>query len=353
MSETTPNSASSVETVPNPVKEKLLPFSRSAPMLFGALLGIVMRFFVFKGTSASGWSPMLGAFIYGAPIVVGALTIYLAERIKQRSLAYWFGASFLANVFFILGTLLIMIEGMICAIVIVPMFACLGAVGGVLMGAVCRLTKWSNQTLASFIALPLLLAGFEKDLPLPVETPYIERTIHINAKPEHVWTIINHVENIKGEEVGNAWAYRIGAPLPVSGITIETPQGKVRQMKWEKGVYFDGMIMDWHPNKFVHWSYKFYPDSFPPGALDDHVVIGGKYFDLLDSSYELIPSSEGTYLKLRAHYRISTQFNLYSGWVAQFLIGNFEDTMLQAFKTRSEAASHTPSKIPNLVHLPS
>jgi hypothetical protein len=227
------------------------------------------------------------------------------------------------------------------------MFAILGGLGGMVMGAVCRMTQWPKQTLASFIALPLLLAGFEKDLPLPVETPYIERTIHINAKPEHVWTIINHVENIKGEEVGHAWAYRIGAPLPVSGITIETPQGKIRQMKWEKGVYFDGMIMDWKPNQFVHWSYKFYPDSFPEGALDDHVVIGGKYFDLLDSSYELIPSGEGTDLKLRAHYRISTQFNVYAGWVAKLVLGNFEDTMLQAFKTRAEAAinTHKPSHI--------
>lgn len=60
----------------------------------------------------------------------------------------------------------------------------------------------------------------------------------------------------------------------------------------------------------MHWTYRFYDDSFPAGALDDHVEIGGHYFDLLNTTYTLVPQGDVTELKIRMQYRISTQFNL-------------------------------------------
>jgi hypothetical protein len=73
---------------------------------------------------------MAGGFIFCAPLAVGALTVYLAERRERRSWGYYFYAPFLATMLFVAGSLLVMIEGIICAIVIVPMFAVLAGSAG-------------------------------------------------------------------------------------------------------------------------------------------------------------------------------------------------------------------------------
>jgi hypothetical protein len=73
--------------------------------------------------------------------------------------------------------------------------------------------------------------------------------------------------------------------------------------------------------------------------LDDHVRIGGHYFDLVDTSYELVPRGAGTELSIRMRYRVSTQFNWYAEPIARWLVGNFEETILAFYKRRGEGAS--------------
>ena len=112
----------------------------------------------------------------------------------------------------------------------------------------------------------------------------------------------------------------------------------MRESRWGKLVHFDEVIQEWQPERYVRWTYRFAPDSFPRQALDDHVVIGGHYFDLIDTSYTLSPEGEGsaTRLTTRVQYRISTQFNFYADWAAQFLLGNLCEVGLHLYKARSE-----------------
>ena len=65
-------------------------------------------------------SAMLGSFVYFVPAVCGAVTVYMAERIERRSWGYYIWAPWVATSLFVGGTLLVFIEGLICAIVIVP-----------------------------------------------------------------------------------------------------------------------------------------------------------------------------------------------------------------------------------------
>ena len=71
-------------------------------------------------------------------------------------------------------------------------------------------------------------------------------------------------------------------------------------------------------------------------------MIGGHYFDLLDTTYSLQPDGAGTLVKMQVHYRISTQFNIYADWVAQWLLGDFGDVILRMYKNRSEALPRSP-----------
>lgn len=316
---------------------KTLPYSRWWPLLAGALAGIVLRL-AFWGRPGDSYAVMMGTFIYLAPMLVGAVTVYVAETTQRRSWGYYLWAPFLANAIFVLGTLLIMIEGLICAVVIVPLFGVLGSVGGLIMGIICRITNWPKRAVYSFAILPLLLGGIEADVPLPERTSLIERTLLIKAAPTVVWQQIHNARDIKPEEVNLAWAYRIGVPTPLAGITQQTPSGLVRKITMGKGIHFDQVFTDWQENRYVHWTYRFYKDSFPAHALDEHVLIGGHYFDFKDTSYTLTPRGDATELKIRMHYRVSTQFNWYADAVAQGLLGNFQEVILEFYRRRSEAA---------------
>jgi len=313
-----------------------IPFSWWVPLLAGVAGGLFLRI-LFSGSAGSKWSAMAGAFIYLSPLVVGALTVYVAETRERRSWGYYLWAPFVANCLYVVGTLLIMVEGLICAIVIIPLFACLGAVGGLLMGMVCRMTDWPKQTLYGFAALPLVLGAFGDYLPEPTVWSSVQRSTVIHAAPEQVWTHLNRTTDIRHDEFGSTWAARIGVPMPLSGVTESTPSGRVRVTHWEKSVQFDEPITDWQPGRYLRWTFRFTPSSFPPHALDDHVLIGGHYFDLQDTSFLLTPIAGATRVDVVVHYRVTTQFNFYADRVAQLLMGDMLETDLQFFKRRSEA----------------
>jgi Polyketide cyclase / dehydrase and lipid transport len=282
---------------------------------------------------------MSGIFIFMTPILVGVITVYVAETIERRSWFYYFWAPFVANVFFILGTLAINVEGLICAIVILPMFALIGAMGGLAMGVVCRITHWPKQTVYALAMLPIALVLAGDHIPTPTVYRHIERSIVVHAPPAVVWENLNRAINIQQRDFSETWAAKIGVPMPESGTTEMTQHGRMRKMAWGKGVRFTGEFTDWQPERYMRWNYRFAPDSFPAHSLDDHVQIGGHYFDLRSSSYRLTPMTEGTRLDIDTEFRITTQFNFYADAVANLMLEDMLDALLIFFQRRSELAS--------------
>jgi uncharacterized protein YndB with AHSA1/START domain len=322
----------------NPLNESQvngpMPYSKWWPLIGGALSGVLLRILFMMG---GNFEVMGASFIFLAPILVGVVTVYLAERQQRRSIAYYFAVPCFANMLFVLGTLIIMIEGMICAILIVPLFSILGGIGGLVMGAICRYTNWPSASVYSIALLPLLLTQFEHKLPLPIELNSVERSIYIDAPAEDVWDAVMNARDIKAEEIQDAWMYRIGVPTPESGVARQTEKGIVREIKMGKNIHFEQVMTEWNPMQFAKMHYYFAEDSVPAGALDDHVKIGGKYFDLKGTSYRLTPTGKGTTLSITIDYRVSTQFNWYAEPIAEYLTTNFEEVILDFYKQRSES----------------
>ena len=333
-----PKEATPADPENGPVK---LPTPAAYPVVAGAALGVLLRL-VFAGPGGSPWSAMSGAFIFGAPFAVGMLTVYLAERAYRRSWRYYIVASMLAATLFVVGTVLVLIEGLLCAVFVIPLFALVGALGGLTMGVVCRLTRWPTPTLCGAVALPLLLAGFGSAIPTPTRLGVYERSIRIEAPAEVVWRTLNDIDGIESAEMSSAWLARLGAPTPLSGTTRPVDGGLVRTSRWGKMVHFDEVIVDWQPPHFVRWRYRFGPDSFPPHALDDHVVLGGHYVDLIDTAYALTAEGTATRLTTRVRYRVTTQFNFYADALAQGLLGNLSEAGLRLYKDRSERELAVP-----------
>jgi hypothetical protein len=324
---------------------KKLYFSKTWPIMVGVFSGLFLRvaFFgnpsfdhqLFDQSTGQLLNVMGWGYIYLAPFVVGAITVYMAERVERKSYFYYFWAPFTANTLVIFGAILVAIEGLICSIIVFPLFFFLGGLGGIIMGAICRFTNWPKASVSAFATLPILVSIFSVTEP-SANFGSIERKLLIPAKQESVWQAIHQTTAIEAKEVERGWIYRIGVPLPESGITQTINGEQVRRVQMGKSVYFDQVASEWEPNRLVRWRYRFYPDSFPPHALDDHVMIGGKYFDLLDTVYALRPDeSGGTELTVSFRYRVSTDFNWYADWVAQRLIGNFEEVILDFYAARA------------------
>ena len=320
-----------------------LPFPKWWPLVAGVLVGVVLRLMFFGGPD-DPWSAMTGAFIYLTPVAVGAVTIYLAERQRRRSWGYYAVAGMLANVLFVIGTLVIMIEGLICAIVIVPLFAALGAVSGLIMGFVCRVTQWPKQMVGCVAVLPLIVGGLAPLQVLPDHVATIERSLLIAAPREAVWQQLMDVGDIRSDETADSVAQRIGVPPPVSATTSGHPGS--RRVAMGKHVYFDQIEVERREHEYIRWEQRFYPDSFPPGSFDQHVVMGGKYFDISDVSYELLPEHTATRLTIRMRDRVSTRFNRYAAPVARFVLGDLEETLLEIYARRAVAAA-VPSRTEN------
>jgi hypothetical protein len=314
-----------------------LPFSAFFPFLAGIAVGLLMRF-VFSEGEGDPLSVMSGAFVFGAPLLIGAVTVFVAERLAPRGLGYYAASGAVAVILFVLGTMLIMIEGLICAALISPLFALLGAVGGLIMGAACRLGRHIMKTLHSFLLLPLVLMAFESNTELPTRIYWIERSTLIDAPTHVVWRQLQSIPAIDEREVADAWVFRIGVPVPQSATPSREPV-PARRITMGKHVYFDQVLEESRENEYVRWSYRFYEDSFPARAMDDHVRIGGSYFDLIDTSYTLLPEQSQTRLVVRFQYRVSTRFNWYAGPVLEHLLENAADTYLDLYRDRASRAA--------------
>lgn len=323
------------EPAPRP---KLLPYREAWPVLLGILAGILLRL-VFSGKPGSPYATMMGSFIYLSPIIVGAVTVYAAEKQHRRTWDYYFRAPFAANVLYVAGTMFANLEGLICAIVIIPLFATLGAVGGLAMGAVCRVTNWPKPTLYTLWALPLLLGALETQVPLPERVRVVEHALVIAAPADRIWQEIHSARNIQPHEVGQAWLFRIGVPLPHAGVSRAEGGERVRAISMGKQVHFEQVVTDWTEQRLVRWRHRYLEDSFPAYAMDEHVVLGGHYFDVTSTAYELVPRGAATELRVRMDYRVSTPFNWYADPVATFLLRNFEEVLLEFYRARSERVS--------------
>ena len=308
------------------------------PLLAGVLFGLILRM-VYSGEPGDMFETMSGSFALLAPIAVSAVTVYVAELRARRTWAYYFWMGALANVLFVVGTFLIHIEGLICVILAAPLFSIIGGVAGLIVGAVFRWTRWMRRATYCFALLPVVLGTYEHYLPLPQNIHTVERTITVAAPRADVWDQLMTAPAIQPAEIDDGLMYRIGVPLPESALAGETDEGSlVRRIRMGKGIQFDQIATEWEVCRRVRWRYHFTPDSFPPRALDDHVRIGGEYFDVLDTEYSLEPGRNGTTtLRVSISYRVSTRYNWYAQPVAELFVGNFEETALRFYAHRAEA----------------
>lgn len=306
-------------------------------VLGGALYGVALRLLFgfiphdYRGT-------MSAAFLVATPMVIGALAVY-GQHNRDRSFAFFLIGPWLAIGLMLIGCSISLLEGSICLALMSPLFFACASIGGLAMGLALRFSGRKHSRLKSVALLPLLILVAEQNIPMESHQVELRQSVVIDASPETVWRQILHADSIQASELPFSISHLIGVPKPTSGINVLTPQGEVRFSEWERGVNFRANVTESVYAEKVSWRYVFDDQSFPKGSMDDHVAIGGRYFDLGDTTFLLhaLPNNR-TRLEIIAHYRVTSSVNLYAVPTAAFIGRDFVDTILGLYKGRSERA---------------
>ena len=298
---------------------------------------IILPYFLLLALYAQSSQQMVSrAFLIFLPLSLGAIIEYVFALNAPQPLR----KTLLRPVWTVLGVLLvglvILHEGVICLIMMAPIFLIFLMMGAVFVREIyIRLWKPSRK-LYSIALLPLLMMVLLPNLS-QYQYGVTEKELIINAPIETVFLSINNIQHIKASEIKASPIFIMGFPKPISGMTEKNQDQWVRQIYWQRGIYFQEKITQSESPTALSWTYQFTPESFPKGSLDDHLEMGGRYFNLLTTDYRLEQiSAQQTKLILTIDYRLSTEINWYSNLWVRYVLNEFSDVVLHIYKNRLE-----------------
>ncbi|MFB2121321.1 hypothetical protein [Parapedobacter sp. 2B3] len=129
----------------------------------------------------------------------------------------------------------------------------------------------------------------------------------------------------------------LGFPRPIKAELNYEGVGAYREAIFENGLVFHETVTAYEKEKRMSFSISALPHEIPITTLDEHLVIGGKYFDVLNGTYELEKLNDTTYrLHLYSHFKLTTTFNFYASWWALLIMKDIQNNILQIEKRRAE-----------------
>jgi hypothetical protein len=315
----------------------------------------VSFFPIFHADQKGGAILMSFSFLALGPLIAGFLTVYRSSgeqpfTITQRVIAPW-----LPIILNLVLAINVHWEGYICAIFILPPALLFATLGGLIAGLLHRhLRKGvSTTTLSCIAALPLLLAMVETRIHQPLQIRTVDTEIRIHAPVSVVWRNIERVRAIDPSELRPSWANTIGFPRPIEASLSYEGVGGVRNASFERGLNFIETITAWEPDHRIAFTIKADTARIPSATLDEHVTVGGRFFDVLNGEYiiEHLPNGD-VLLHLGSHQRLSTDFNLYAAMWSDAVMHDMQTNILHVIQHRceAEAAAQQP-QLSTTLHL--
>jgi hypothetical protein len=283
---------------------------------------------------------MTAGFLFVGPFAVGWITAATGTESGENRWASWIFLPWFAILLADLCLFVVGLEGWICIVFAIPITLVMSSLGGIAGGliAVSRFRQKGVATLCVAV-LPLLLAGLEQHFDGFTEIRTVETTILIHAPAPVIWANVASVPPIRHDELTPTWTHAIGFPLPIAATLDREGVGGVRRASFEHGLVFLETINDWQPLHQLTFRIKADTADIPPATLDEHVTIGGRFFDVIDGQYRLEPLANGdTLLHLTSHERLSTDFNAYAALWTDAVMRDLQASILEVVKHRCEHA---------------
>ncbi|GBL30071.1 hypothetical protein EMGBS10_12210 [Opitutia bacterium] len=278
------------------------------------------------------------SFIFLVPMALGFLVVWFSET--QKSWARRVFRPWLAGLAFMAAAIAFHLEGFICVILWLPLVWFMSSLGGVLAGVLrdARASDGSKRLCVAAVALLPFVAGpLESLRERETEIRTAHASIEIAASPARVWRQIRSVPRITEAEHGPSWSHRLGFPRPTEAVLEGTGVGSVRYARFEGDVLFVEKVTEWEENKRLSFSIAADTKNIPPTTFDEHVTIGGPYFDVLHGTYWIEAlGPDRVVLHLSSDQRLSTGFNFYSQWWTVWLMNDLQSYILRIIKARAE-----------------
>jgi len=215
----------------------------------------------------------------------------------------------------------------------------LGGLAGYFARGRAQYTTGSRRlAVAALLSAPLLSAALESGLPSQAQTRLVTSSVRIAAPAALVWQHIARVPPIT--EPQSSLFFSMGFPRPIEATLSHEGVGGVRHARFERGLYFIETVTLWDPPRSIRFAIEPDPGQTPLTTLDEHVLVGGRYFDVLEGSYRIEAIESGAVLlHLISEHKINTHFNAYTALWSDYLMSEIQRNILLVIKQRAERAA--------------
>jgi hypothetical protein len=154
-----------------------------------------------------------------------------------------------------------------------------------------------------------------------------------------VWKNIIRVPRIEPGELHIGLASAMGFPDPVEATLDREGVGGVRRASFKGNLVFTETIDRWEELRTLSFTIAPNTSEVPPATLDEHMIVGGQYFNVLRGTYEIEPRPDGKcLLKLSSEHVATTDFNAYASLWGRLVMGDIQARILKVIRARCEKA---------------
>jgi len=301
------------------------------------LYAVIVRLFFGVHAWSDLFSVMSLSFLLLLPTIVGALTVCLSSPQQAGSVVYRIFAPWISVLLFFALTMILALEGWACWVMILPIFLIASSIGGFIGGYLKSRGASKKMSVSVLVFVPFMLAPLESSIERTPAVYYATTYIDISAPAEKIWDNVTRVQEIPLDQDRGYLTRALGFPRPVKAEVNFEGVGAYREAVFTNGLIFHETVVEYVDNKKMVFRIKAYPHEIPSTTLDEHVVIGGEFFDVLNGTYELEQLADGRYrLHLYSSFQMNTLFNFYTGWWGKWIITDIQNNILQIQRYRSE-----------------
>jgi hypothetical protein len=277
------------------------------------------------------------AFLLVQPAAICAFISYITDWRGTRSMTLYVMVPIWTLLAVILLSLFVLKEGVVCVLILSPLWLVSGVLGSSLTFYLRRLVTNGKTYCVTALALPLAAILVEPSVAMPQQDYAVTRSIVVLASPEKIWPLLRGIPDVDASE--GCWNISqdiVGIPRPLSARLFGEGIGAERMADWGMHVEFKERIDVWQENRRIGWQFVF-DGSRGWEFTDRHLVPDSSYFRVTTGGYTLTPMDhQRTLLTLHTRYWIATPVNAYASLWGELFLGDLEDNLLAIVKGRAE-----------------
>lgn len=279
------------------------------------------------------------SYLFMAPFATGALINYFAPKENRGRAAHLFWYPTLYSLIAMCMALLIKIEGIICLIMAAPAILVMSSLGALTFWFISRRMDEARERRGIFtmLLLPVVMGPIEGSFESGAMHAVTRSQIEISAPVDTIWRNIIRVREIGKSEIPLGLSTLMGFPDPVEATLSHEGVGGVRRASFKGNVVFTETIDEWIDRKKLGFTIVANTAEIPPTTMDEHMIVGGEYFNVLRGTYEIEDLGGGRcLLKLSSNHVATTRLNPYADLWGRILMQDIQNRILKVIRNRCE-----------------